>query len=1106
MGKLGGVRRLHAAVLMMTLGSFGCSGDRDGDDDDVPPGDGGGMDGGDGPDGALADGSVDGGTTLDGSSSDAAGPVCGATTCGIGQRCETTTGTPTCIDNACVDLRCGATEECAPAAGGGNVCKSIACTTDIACSEARHCDGTKCVDDVCEPGAQRCNGQQVFQCTSNGGRDEMRFSCGGAAYFTSACQASSAGAVGCTCEDDWDCPSFTACIAGRCEGTGVAPTCTLPALPFDQVLPSLEFRWGGESAASKNATGRPFPNYAQVVTTPVVANLDDDNGDGLINELDFPEIVFMAYAGSGDAVHHSGAVRAVHAGGPKRGQDYFALCGTKHWLEGDPIDSATCSATDGLTRPGGGLAVGDLDYDGVPEIVVPTEEGKLQILDARGRRISESVKAFVAQSDGSSSYKYPQLGLANLDNRGLVEVVLGRVVFTLEKTPAGVLQVRDVFVGTGAEGAQDDGDKHFGPTACPANLIDSDPNDQDVSQELVVGTVLYALPTAPTNVTRRSDCAGGDTSDFCAGRLTTVWNARTVNPTSPSGATNTVPNVEAYCAVADVLGGNAAADPGPANPLDRVPEVILVSSGRVLILDGKSGQLLRKFDVEPGQRGGAPNIDDFDGDGFPEIAMASSGFYTVIDLQTPEATSCPAWSANLGPATPAPGTNPARNPGAACTSDAQCSAGSVCNTNVGRCVCLHNGWKRSTEDDSSKATSSSVFDFNGDGAAEVVYGDECYFRVYDGASGDVRLAIPSVSRTVLENPVVADVDNDGNAEIVFVNNNETLQCGQDPLTNPNGSTVAKNALPNGFQVWGDARDTWVSARRIWNEHAYHVTNVTEAGSIPLREPESWRPYGNRLYNTYRSQPRAFGVAPDLSLLDMQLSSPGTACGSLSSQLDVVVLVKNLGDLRVGPGVVITFYGTFNGTVAAIKGQDGMPLRHTLTASLEPGASALVQVTFRTQDNGNVLPTRVAAVIDEPANPGEAGKERECREDNNRIERDAAGGPQLADLRLELGNVSGPCSATKVAARIFNDGSLAARDVLVRLYAGDPSAGGKAIGETTVAGPIEPGTSANVDVTIEDTGRDITVWGIADPLNAVEECNNANNVDEGPMVPCGPIFL
>ena len=113
----------------------------------------------------------------------------------------------------------------------------------------------------------------------------------------------------------------------------------------------------------------------------------------------------------------------------------------------------------------------------------------------------------------------------------------------------------------------------------------------------------------------------------------------------------------------------------------------------------------------------------------------------VVDLQDrPARRSCPAWpdgdrDASSPTARTAP--TPRARPAARCTSDADCDAGAVCNERIGSCVCLHNGWKRDTEDDSSRVTSSSVFDFNGDGAAEVVYNDECYFRVYDGHDGEV---------------------------------------------------------------------------------------------------------------------------------------------------------------------------------------------------------------------------------------------------------------------------------------------------------------------------------------------------------------------------------
>ena len=49
------------------------------------------------------------------------------------------------------------------------------------------------------------------------------------------------------------------------------------------------------------------------------------------------------------------------------------------------------------------------------------------------------------------------------------------------------------------------------------------------------------------------------------------------------------------------------------------------------------------------------------------------------------------------------------------------------------------------------------------------------------------------------------------------------------------------------QVIRDVEDRWIQARRIWNQHTYHVTNVREDGTIPQFEPKSWE-----LFNTFRT--------------------------------------------------------------------------------------------------------------------------------------------------------------------------------------------------------------------------------------------------------------
>jgi hypothetical protein len=79
-------------------------------------------------------------------------------------------------------------------------------------------------------------------------------------------------------------------------------------------------------------------------------------------------------------------------------------------------------------------------------------------------------------------------------------------------------------------------------------------------------------------------------------------------------------------------------------------------------------------------------------------------------------------------------------------------------------------WSRKTQDHSSNITGSSVFDFEADGKAEVVYADECFVRVYSGTDGEVLFSQYRSSCTWYENPVVADVDGNFRADLVVPSN------------------------------------------------------------------------------------------------------------------------------------------------------------------------------------------------------------------------------------------------------------------------------------------------------------------------------------------------
>ncbi|MBK8479561.1 MAG: VCBS repeat-containing protein [Proteobacteria bacterium] len=209
-------------------------------------------------------------------------------------------------------------------------------------------------------------------------------------------------------------------------------------------------------------------------------------------------------------------------------------------------------------------------------------------------------------------------------------------------------------------------------------------------------------------------------------------------------------------------GAEAAAD--DRQRLDGVPEIAVVAAGQVRVqtLDGRI--IFGPLALPAGGTGGAPTIGDFDKDGRAELAAAGSDSYTVFDLDCGKS-----WQA------------------APC----QDAAGIL--------------WTSRSQDHSSNVTGSSVFDFEGDGAAEAVYADECFTRVYDGRTGEVLFSQWRTSCTWYDNPVIADVDGDFNAEIVVSANancqtyegNENggpWQCATDRATYPERHPLTDEAL------------------------------------------------------------------------------------------------------------------------------------------------------------------------------------------------------------------------------------------------------------------------------------------------------------------------
>jgi FG-GAP-like repeat len=484
------------------------------------------------------------------------------------------------------------------------------------------------------------------------------------------------------------------------------------------------------------------------------------------------------------------------------------------------------------------IAIADLDGDSQPEIVLTMgSPPRTTVLDHGGNIIAQGEPS----QDG-----YPGPAIADVDGVPPAEIAVGASVYRYRPGKMGL----DILFQHEAEVTQ------WGHTLpLFADL------DGDGRPELVTGLHVYDGKT------------GADKTPTSL----RLW--------AGSGA---------FTAVADFdLDGRADLAVVQTNGRDQI----------VFVIDALHDKLLfgpftwPSSSPAPNGNGGPPTVDDFDGDGVPDIAVSGATQTCVFALRC------------AGQHRPA--DCDANRPGAL--------------------------WCARTDDESSGVSASTSFDLNGDGDPELIYRDECWMRIYDGVTGRALAAKNMTSGTLVEYPVVVDVDGDGHAEIVVTSEDYPLDCSGQPEAQ---TGAAWSGGTSGLYVLKDPQNRWMPTRRIWTSHGYHVTDIDDNLGVPVQEQPFWKGAGGwRRAET----PKNTWRTPDL-----------TARAGMCGEVKADVCNRGTGDAAAG--VAGTFYlgdPRSGGTVACTTktmGALGPGQCETVTCDA-PGLGRDAEVWFKAGDDG-----------------------------------------------------------------------------------------------------------------------------------------------------------
>jgi hypothetical protein len=560
----------------------------------------------------------------------------------------------------------------------------------------------------------------------------------------------------------------------------------------------------------------------------------------------------------------------------------------------------------------------DADKDGTPDVLVTTGDihidngvnaGYLRLLD--GKTGAEKWDAGTDALDPANTVNVTfGPALADLDGDGKVEIVaMAAPVFELIAfDAAGKLKWRS----HNADGTPFTFPSFYASTIAIADM------DGDGQGEVAIGGVIFDSKGAYVS--------GQGKHREGSGALQYGASSSVLGDADGDGKQEVITGLGAYRKDGSAVWQKPALEDGyPAIAdfeQDGAAELVVATATTLRVQRLSDGEILQQLPLAvaaPSGWPGSPAIADFDGDGTPDIAVQ------FVD-----------------------GSN---NP---CT---------IRVYGYDKTAGLAMKWSTLLHACSGFLT-PTAFDFDGDGSVEVLAHDDCRITVLRGGDGQVVLTLPASHATWTEFVSVADVDGDHSADLLFsANDSYGGKNHAADYYNPVCEFAAGEAASHGVFVYSDPLGRWMPTRRVWNEQAYHITNIRYDGSLPKPEVASYGPQG---YNDYRVSAQGKGAtnAPDLTV---SLSALLDGC---PASLALGAKVRNQGSLGVPAGLVVAFFeGTEpNGKLLGTR---------STTKALLPGSEETLTLAL---DKAPDATAAYYAVVDED---GASGSDvAECIETNN----------------------------------------------------------------------------------------------------------------------------